>query len=220
MFENTTDSHSTSEERILCEEDRDQQSQMRLKRKKHSDQNRFLRGMEGHTTPPMLDAQRDISIAPPPEEHHSRTFRDSNASDRNAYIFYESAMREQFQCDNPGMTFRQLLKHTLHMYKNLTPQEKAEWDLRSQQDKAQNNNTIERNSAAFVPASIEIAHQKPKGMLSEIASLETKIGINHSNNLNITERLGHLETAMYGAVSTGALVPRLDTLKESLLGTS
>ena len=56
-------------------------------------------------------------------------------------------MREQFKRDNPGMTFGQLAKYTSHMYKNLTPQEKSNWDTRAAQDKAR----YETEIAAYIP---------------------------------------------------------------------
>merc|ERR1712222_62878 len=63
--------------------------------------------------------------------------RDPNAPKRNLppFILYQNAMREQFQKENPGMTFGQLAKYTSHMYKNLTAEEKASWEARAQEDK-------------------------------------------------------------------------------------
>merc|ERR1712150_84760 len=80
--------------------------------------------------------------------------------------------------------------------------------------------SISESSAPCVPSSIELAPEKPKGALSELADLETKMGINQLDNSNIIERLANLETMTYGAVSTGALVPRLNALKETLFGGS
>ena len=51
-------------------------------------------------------------------------------------------MRDQFKRENPGMTFGQLAKYTSHMYKNLTPDEKATWESRAQQDKARYDTEI------------------------------------------------------------------------------
>jgi len=65
----------------------------------------------------------------------------------SAYLLYQNAMREQFKRENPGMTFGQLAKYTSHMYKNLTPEEKATWEARAQQDKARYDAEI----AAYVP---------------------------------------------------------------------
>ena len=94
-----------------------------------------------------------------------------------AYLLYQNAMREQFKRENPGMvrnvlagndrtwkvmerlthstvhsihhqqTFGQLAKYTSHMYKNLTPEEKATWEARAQQDKVRYDEEI----AAYVP---------------------------------------------------------------------
>lgn len=78
-----------------------------------------------------------------------RPTRDPGAPKRNlsAYLLYQNAMREQFKRENPGMTFGQLAKYTSHMYKNLTPEEKATWVSRSQQDKERYDTEI----AAYVP---------------------------------------------------------------------
>lgn len=65
----------------------------------------------------------------------------------SAYLLYQNAMREQFKRENPGMTFGQLAKYTSHMYKNLTPEEKATWENRAHQDKARYDAEI----AAYVP---------------------------------------------------------------------
>jgi hypothetical protein len=45
------------------------------------------------------------------------------------------------------MTFGQLAKYTSHMYKNLTPEEKATWEARSAQDKVRYDTEI----VAYVP---------------------------------------------------------------------
>ena len=65
----------------------------------------------------------------------------------SAYLLYQNAMREQFKRENPGMTFGQLAKYTSHMYKNLTPEEKATWEARAAQDKARYDAEI----AAYQP---------------------------------------------------------------------
>ena len=53
----------------------------------------------------------------------------------SAYLMYQNCMREQFKAENPGMTFGQLAKYTSHMYKSLTPAEKARWEAHANQDK-------------------------------------------------------------------------------------
>lgn len=75
--------------------------------------------------------------------------KDVNAPKRNmsAYLLYQNAMREQFKRENPGMTFGQLAKYTSHMYKNLTPEEKATWEARAQQDKARFDTEI----SSYIP---------------------------------------------------------------------
>eukprot|EP00555_Chaetoceros_dichaeta_P015687 CAMPEP_0198257590 /NCGR_PEP_ID=MMETSP1447-20131203/7220_1 /TAXON_ID=420782 /ORGANISM="Chaetoceros dichaeta, Strain CCMP1751" /LENGTH=334 /DNA_ID=CAMNT_0043944525 /DNA_START=176 /DNA_END=1180 /DNA_ORIENTATION=+ len=103
-----------------------------------ADKNRFLLEMASYVPAPGFDARGDAVIARMGGGYRSRTSRDSNAPKRNlsAYLLYQNAMRNQFKNDNPGMTFGQLSKYTSHMYKSLTKQERAEWELRSQQDKA------------------------------------------------------------------------------------
>jgi len=114
-----------------------------------ADKNRFLLEMSSYVPAPGFDSQGDAIIAPLRGGYRSRTSRDSNAPKRNlsAYLLYQNAMRDQFKRDNPGMTFGQLSKYTSHMYKSLTPQEKAEWDLRCQQDKAR----FEEEMKTYVP---------------------------------------------------------------------
>merc|ERR1719491_2791975 len=103
-----------------------------------ADKNRFLLEMASYVPAPGFDARGDAILATLRGGYRSRTSRDSNAPKRNlsAYLLYQNAMRDQFKNDNPGMTFGQLSKYTSHMYKSLTAQEKIEWELRSQQDKA------------------------------------------------------------------------------------
>lgn len=75
--------------------------------------------------------------------------RDPHAPKRNLspYLLYQNAMRDQFKNDNPGMTFGQLSKYTSHMYKNLTAQEKTEWESRAIDDKAR----FEEEMRHYVP---------------------------------------------------------------------
>lgn len=56
-------------------------------------------------------------------------------------------MRDQFRAANPDMTFGQLSKYTSHMYKSLTPEEKAQWEERSRRDKER----FDEEMAAYVP---------------------------------------------------------------------
>jgi len=66
---------------------------------------------------------------------------------KSVYILYQNAMRSQFKQDNPGMTFGELAKYTSYMYKNLTPEEKAIWVQRAQEDKRR----YEQEIASYVP---------------------------------------------------------------------
>ena len=107
-----------------------------------ADKQRYLTELASYVPPPGYDAKGDAMTGPFSAKAHKRpsshNVRDQNAPKRNmsAYLLYQNAMRDQFKRENPGMTFGQLAKYTSHMYKNLTPEEKATWDARAAQDKA------------------------------------------------------------------------------------
>jgi len=107
-----------------------------------ADKQRYLTQLASYVPPPGYDAKGDAMTGPFSAKAHKRpsshNVRDVNAPKRNmsAYLLYQNAMRDQFKRENPGMTFGQLAKYTSHMYKNLTPEEKATWDARAAQDKA------------------------------------------------------------------------------------
>lgn len=110
-----------------------------------ADKARYLHELASYVPPPGYDAKGDTIASTIPgakgavsRKPGGKVERDSNAPKRNvsAYLLYQNAMREQFKRENPGMTFGQLAKYTSHMYKNLTPEEKATWDARAAQDKA------------------------------------------------------------------------------------
>jgi len=118
-----------------------------------ADKARYLHELANYIPPPGFDAKGD-AIAPAlmPKligGRKGKPERDANAPKRNmsAYLLYQNAMRDQFKRENPGMTFGQLAKFTSHMYKNLTPEERATWEARAQQDKARYNAEI----AAYRP---------------------------------------------------------------------
>jgi len=107
-----------------------------------ADKQRYLTELASYVPPPGYDAKGDAMNGPfsakSVRRPSSANIRDANAPKRNmsAYLLYQNAMRDQFKRENPGMTFGQLAKYTSHMYKNLTPEEKATWDARAAQDKA------------------------------------------------------------------------------------
>merc|ERR1740124_2041486 len=104
-----------------------------------ADKNRFLLEMASYVPSPGFNTRGDAVLAVlRAGGYRSRTSRDSNAPKRNvpAYLLYQNAMRNQFKAENPGMTFGQLSKYTSHMYKALTPDEKAVWEQKSLKDKA------------------------------------------------------------------------------------
>mmetsp|Transcript_20985 Transcript_20985/g.43882 ORF Transcript_20985/g.43882 Transcript_20985/m.43882 type:complete len:328 (-) Transcript_20985:151-1134(-) len=104
-----------------------------------ADKARYLHELASYIPPPGYDPKGDAIISPITTKvgKRGKQERDINAPKRNmsAYLLYQNTMREQFKRENPGMTFGQLAKYTSHMYKNLTPQEKATWESRAQQDK-------------------------------------------------------------------------------------
>ena len=109
-----------------------------------ADKTRYLMEMANYVPPVGYDARGD-SISYPKhalahamvKKRYGKYTKDPNAPKRNlsAYLLYQNAMREQFKMDNPGMTFGQLSKYTSHMFKSLTPEEKAHWDSRAAADK-------------------------------------------------------------------------------------
>jgi len=133
-----------------------------------ADKARYLNELASYIPPPGYDAKGDASIVQVITKggRRGKPERDINAPKRNmsAYLLYQNAMREQFKRENPGMTFGQLAKYTSHMYKNLTPEEKATWEARAQQDKARYDAEI----SAYVPPpghdarGVLIEEQRPK----------------------------------------------------------
>jgi len=143
------------------------------------DKARYLHELSLYVPPPGYDARGDpiinqmaISI---PVSGKKVKCRDPNAPKRNlsAYLLYQNFMRNTFKNENPGMTFGQLAKYTSHMYKSLTPQERAVWDTRSQEDKTRFINEMNRyvptpgfdsqgNLIENVPVSTSRRQKKPK----------------------------------------------------------
>jgi high mobility group protein B2 len=116
-----------------------------------ADKARYLHELASYMPPPGYDSKGDTIINPVSAKggRKGKPEKDVNAPKRNmsAYLLYQNAMREQFKRENPGMTFGQLAKYTSHMYKNLTPEEKATWEARAQQDKAR----YDAELASYVP---------------------------------------------------------------------
>jgi len=133
-----------------------------------SDKARYLQQLASYIAPPGFDQKGDAIDSPMYARpgRKGKPKRDPNAPKRNlsAYLLYQNGMREQFKTENPGMTFGQLAKYTSHMYKNLTPDEKATWEARAQQDKTR----FEAQMAVYVPPpghdarGVLIADQVPK----------------------------------------------------------
>ena len=116
-----------------------------------ADKARYLHELANYVPPAGYDAKGDAIVSPLAKAsgRKGKPEKDPNAPKRNmsAYLPYQNAMREQFKRENPGMTFGQLAKFTSHMYKNLTPEEKATWEARASQDKARYDAEI----AAYQP---------------------------------------------------------------------
>lgn len=107
-----------------------------------ADKARYLHELSNYVPPPGFDQKGDAIVSPLQKSgRKGKPEKDVNAPKRNmsAYLLYQNAMREQFKRANPGMTFGQLAKYTSHMYRNLTPEEKATWDARAAQDKQRYN---------------------------------------------------------------------------------
>lgn len=104
-----------------------------------ADKGRYLMQMANYVPTPGFDSRGEAVISPSEKKtmYKGKGSRDPHAPKRNlsAYLLYQNAMRNQFKADNPGMTFGQLSKYTSHMYKALTPEEKAEWDQKAMEDK-------------------------------------------------------------------------------------
>ncbi|KAG7366751.1 high mobility group box domain containing protein [Nitzschia inconspicua] len=106
-----------------------------------ADKARYLHELSTYVPPPGYDPKGDAILSPvhnPKSGRKGKPEKDANAPKRNmsAYLLYQNAMRDQFKRENPGMSFGQLAKYTSHMYKHLTPEEKATWEARASQDKA------------------------------------------------------------------------------------
>jgi hypothetical protein len=105
-----------------------------------ADKARYLHELASYIPPPGYDSKGDAVVSHVEEKfgRKGKPERDVNAPKRNmsAYLLYQNAMRDQFKRENPGMSFGQLAKYTSHMYKNMSPHEKAQWEARSQSDKA------------------------------------------------------------------------------------
>eukprot|EP00549_Striatella_unipunctata_P004838 CAMPEP_0118674126 /NCGR_PEP_ID=MMETSP0800-20121206/712_1 /TAXON_ID=210618 ORGANISM="Striatella unipunctata, Strain CCMP2910" /NCGR_SAMPLE_ID=MMETSP0800 /ASSEMBLY_ACC=CAM_ASM_000638 /LENGTH=264 /DNA_ID=CAMNT_0006569281 /DNA_START=197 /DNA_END=991 /DNA_ORIENTATION=+ len=114
-----------------------------------ADKHRYLQELATYIPPPGYDAKGDAVMSQVGRNGKVKTERDPNAPKRcvSAYLLYQNAMREQFKNENPGMTFGQLAKYTSHMYKSLTPHEKAHWEEQSAADKAR----YEGELANYVP---------------------------------------------------------------------
>mmetsp|Transcript_26301 Transcript_26301/g.37692 ORF Transcript_26301/g.37692 Transcript_26301/m.37692 type:complete len:373 (+) Transcript_26301:320-1438(+) len=133
-----------------------------------ADKARYLRELAGYQPPPGYDSKGDAiasttnhypmpppgikytpSAIPSPAVKRTKSNKDQGAPKRNisAYLLYQNAMRDHFKAENPGMTFGQLSKFTSHMYKNLSPEERAIWDERSRQDKER----YKAQMSAYVP---------------------------------------------------------------------
>jgi len=123
------------------------------KHRAEADKQRYLLDLAKYVPPVGYDPKGDAFV------HQAEPFKaarksgkvekDPNAPKRNmsAYLLYQNAMRNSFKQENPGMTFGQLAKYTSCMYKNLTPEEKATWVGKAEDDKKRYDEQI----AQYVP---------------------------------------------------------------------
>jgi hypothetical protein len=109
----------------------------------------------GYMTMPM-PAYTQVPMTAPyqPVVKRGKGGKDLGAPKRNvgAYLLYQNAMRDHFKAENPEMTFGQLSKYTSHMYKNLSPAERAVWEERARQDKER----YKAEMSGYVPPSAYI----------------------------------------------------------------
>jgi len=115
-----------------------------------ADKQRYMLELGTYLPPPGYDAKGDsLNMQGKVGRGKRKPERDVNAPKANisAYLLYQNAMRDQFKRENPGLTFGQLAKYTSHMYKNLTPEERAIWNENAAQDKIRYQNEI----AQYVP---------------------------------------------------------------------
>jgi hypothetical protein len=101
-----------------------------------ADKARYELELASYCPPPGYD-QRGEQIIIVPKHKNGKVNRDANAPKRNvsAYLMYQNAMRDTFKAENPGISFGELSRHTSQMYKNLTPEEKMQWEQAARQDK-------------------------------------------------------------------------------------
>mmetsp|Transcript_15234 Transcript_15234/g.20797 ORF Transcript_15234/g.20797 Transcript_15234/m.20797 type:complete len:389 (-) Transcript_15234:378-1544(-) len=114
------------------------------------DKARYLHELNSYVPPPGYDAKGDAIVGSNKgARSKGKLVKDAKAPKKNmsAYLLYQNAMRDPFKQENPGMTFGQLAKYTSHMYKSLTPDEKAQWEARAHFDKER----YDQQMAQYVP---------------------------------------------------------------------
>lgn len=121
-----------------------------------ADKHRYLHELASYSPPPGYDSKGDCIVAPVAKGKRGKVEKDANAPKKNvsAYLLYQNAMREQFKSEHPGMTFGQLATYTSHMYKTLSPEERAQWEAHAMHDKRR----YEAELAAYVPPAGYDAH--------------------------------------------------------------
>lgn len=116
-----------------------------------ADKARYLHELSSYIPPPGYDAKGDaiLSIQGKSPGKRPKVNRDPTAPKRNmsAYLIFQNTMRDHYKRQNPGLTFGQLAQHTSKEYKKLTPEEKAVWSQKADEDKARYDAGI----AVYVP---------------------------------------------------------------------
>lgn len=105
-----------------------------------ADKERYHNELAMYTPPPGYDSKGDAldySGKKNNKRRASKAARDKNAPKRNLspYLLYQNAMRFTFKKLNPNFTFGELSKYTSQMYNAMTPEEKALWVQKAEDDK-------------------------------------------------------------------------------------
>lgn len=116
-----------------------------------ADKARYLHELTSYVPPPGYDGKGDAILSSQIKSTGKRgkIERDPTAPKRNmsAYLIFQNTMRDHYKRENPGLTFGQLAQHTSKEYKKLTPEQKALWSNRANEDKARYDAEI----AIYVP---------------------------------------------------------------------
>mmetsp|Transcript_10955 Transcript_10955/g.14293 ORF Transcript_10955/g.14293 Transcript_10955/m.14293 type:complete len:307 (-) Transcript_10955:237-1157(-) len=122
------------------------------KQKSIADKERYDRELSEYTPPPGYNAKGDaldMSGKVAGRKRAQKAQKDKNAPKRNlsAYLLFQNANRETLKRENPELSFGQLSTLTSAKYSKLTPEEKAVWTKKAEEDKLR----YERDLAMYRP---------------------------------------------------------------------